>query len=363
MTVICLSSDPCPHCKMPPPQPDTRSRLTRRSVCWKRGRADYCAGLERRWPQTARGFESRRFRQLGAIAALRVRARRHFGARMLFEVHPTVVIILLSLLPAYVTGANRSRQSISTDWILALASFVGRADTCGRMVLFRPGASCSCGHARGELVEQSDPAIGLGAVGAVLDGDPRPSRLVRARGAHHHRCQHLVANPATPRFNLGSRGNVLISMDAICDLLKCAARRFHMGSTASGASVREGRRILRRGRHPSGPGDARPVTVCGAQRSGRVAESGLWHRPAKAVAGIPRPRVRIPPFPPFPRPRRLRRSRRMGPLWSQWLTAGVAWRHRPHRYPSAFCDEQRTSHGRAPRSVAFEAAAEASTAT
>ena len=46
-------------------------------------------------------------------------------ATALFEVHPTIVIILLSLLPTYVTGAERSRQSISTDWILILCAGVG----------------------------------------------------------------------------------------------------------------------------------------------------------------------------------------------------------------------------------------------
>ena len=46
-------------------------------------------------------------------------------ATALFEVHPTVVIILLSLLPAYVTGANRSRQNIGTDRLLILCAGVG----------------------------------------------------------------------------------------------------------------------------------------------------------------------------------------------------------------------------------------------
>lgn len=46
-------------------------------------------------------------------------------ATALFEVHPTVVIVLLSLLPTYVTGTNRSRQSISTDWLLILCAGVG----------------------------------------------------------------------------------------------------------------------------------------------------------------------------------------------------------------------------------------------
>ena len=46
-------------------------------------------------------------------------------ATALFEVHPTVVIVLLSLLPVYVTGASRSGHRIGRGWFLVLCAGVG----------------------------------------------------------------------------------------------------------------------------------------------------------------------------------------------------------------------------------------------
>ena len=47
------------------------------------------------------------------------------AATALFEAHPTVVIILLSLLPAPVTSAKRSRRSVTTDWFVILCAGAG----------------------------------------------------------------------------------------------------------------------------------------------------------------------------------------------------------------------------------------------